>query len=526
MTAPTAPSLPDYRFTPGQGTAPEQVDGRLLRPLRGATPPSTKTDLRYKDLRDFLKLLEAEGELVRITAPVSNDLEITAITDLMNKRGEASKALLFENVPGYDMPVLMNTFGNSRRMNWALGTSDMNEIAAEIQGMLVPDLPKGFLEKLKMLPKLAQMAQFPPKLVKDGPVKEVIDTKPDLLRLPVLKCWPEDGGRFITFGGIYSHDPASGHRNVGLYRMQVYDGQTTGMHWHRHKGGAEQYRSLRELGKDRMEVACVIGGDPATIYSASAPLPNGIDELLLAGFIRKSPVELVKCATIDVEVPAHAEMVLEGYVSLDEERIEGPFGDHTGYYTLPEPYPVFHVTGIMRRKDPIYLSTVVGKPPMEDCWLGKATERIFLPLLRVQLPEVVDMHLPWEGVFHNFVFVSIKKAYPGHAKKVMSCLWGLGQMMFSKYIVVVDADCDVQDISEVLFRIGAHTSPGRDAMIIEGPLDVLDHAAPYFGLGTKMGIDATNKWPGEGVVRDWPAPMTLPPAARAKAEALLRDLGL
>ncbi|MEO7994815.1 MAG: menaquinone biosynthesis decarboxylase, partial [bacterium] len=467
-----------------------------------------------------------EGELVHITEPVSRDLEITAVTDLMNKRGEASKALLFENVPGFEMPVLMNTFGNSKRMNWALGVTDINDIAAEIQSMLVPSLPKGFLEQLKMLPKLAQMTQFPPRSVKDGPVKEVIDTKPDLDRIPILKCWPEDGGRFITFGAIYSHDPVHGSRNVGLYRLQQYDGQTTGMHWHRHKGGAEQYRALKNSGKDRMEVACVIGGDPATIYSASAPLPPGIDELLLAGFIRKAPVELVKCATIDVEVPAHAELVLEGYVSLDEERIEGPFGDHTGYYTLPAPYPVFHVTGIMRRKKPIYLSTVVGKPPMEDCWLGKATERIFLPLLRVQLPEIVDMNLPWEGVFHNFVFVSIKKAYPGHAKKVMSCLWGLGQMMFAKYIVVVDADCDVQDISEVLFRVGAHTSPGRDTLLTEGPLDVLDHAAPYLGLGGKLGIDATNKWPGEGVVRDWPAPMVLSENLKTKAAALLGKLGL
>ncbi|HYE77145.1 MAG TPA: menaquinone biosynthesis decarboxylase [bacterium] len=497
-----------------------------MRPLIGPTPPSTRHDLHYRDLRDFLKLLEAEGELLRIKAPISQDLEITAFTDKMNKRGETSKALLFENVAGHSIPVLMNTFGNSRRMNWALGVHDINAIAAEIQGMLVPELPKGLLEKLKMLPKLAQIAQFPPRSVKDGPVKAVVDTRPDLNQLPVLKCWPEDGGRFITLGAVYTHDPAHGSRNVGLYRMQVYDGQTTGMHWHKHKGGAEHYRDLQQLGKDRMEVAVVLGGDPATIYSATAPLPNGIDELLLAGFIRKSPVELVKCATIDLEVPAQAEVVLEGYVTLEESRIEGPFGDHTGYYTLPEPYPVFHCTAIMRRQDPIYISTVVGKPPMEDCWLGKATERIFLPLLRLQLPEIVDMNLPWEGVFHNFVFVSIKKAYPGHAKKVMSCLWGLGQMMFSKYIVVVDADCDVQDISEVLFRVGAHTSPGRDALITEGPLDVLDHAAPYFGLGTKMGIDATNKWPGEGIVRDWPAPMVMPEAVKSKVEAMWRELGI
>lgn len=515
-----------YRFTPGQSTELPPVPAGALRPLRGRTPPTTKHDLRYRDLRDFLKLLEAEGELLRITAPVSPKLEIAAITDRMNKRGEAGKALLFENIPGFDMPVLMNTFGNSRRMNWSLGVEDINDIAAEIQAMLVPELPKGFLEKLKMLPKLAQIAQFPPRSVKDGPVKAVVDTNPDLGRLPILTCWPEDGGPFITFGGIYSHDPVHGNRNVGLYRMQVYDGQTTGMHWHMHKGGAEQFRELKASGKDRMEVACVIGGDPATIYSASAPLPHGIDELLLAGFIRKSPVELVKCATIDLEVPAHAELVLEGYVTFDERRIEGPFGDHTGYYTLPEPYPVFHCTGIMRRTDPIYLSTVVGKPPMEDCWLGKATERIFLPLLRLQLPEIVDMNLPWEGVFHNFVFVSIRKSYPGHAKKVMSCLWGLGQMMFAKYIIVVDADCDVQDISEVLFRIGAHTSPGRDTLLTEGPLDVLDHAAPYFGLGGKLGIDATSKWPGEGIVRDWPAAQVFPQAVQEKVTRLFEEWGI
>lgn len=458
--------------------------------------------MAYTDLRAFMADLESRGLLKRIKVEVDADLEITEISDRMVKSG--GPALLFENVKGYRMPVVTNLFGTLERMKLALGVVEFDHIGDQIMEFIQPpELPTSFMDKLRALPKLAQLSSFIPKTVKSGPCKEVIiKDNPSLADIPVLKCWPEDGGPFITLPLVFTKDPVSGRRNVGMYRMQVFDGRTTGMHWHIHKDGAEHCR--KTAGGSKMPVAVALGADPSIIFSATAPLPPGIDEMLFAGFLRKEPVELVKCETSDLEVPARAEIILEGYVEPGETRLEGPFGDHTGYYSLADHYPVFHLTCITRRKDPVYPATIVGKPPMEDAYIGKATERIFLPLMRLQLSEVVDMNMPPEGVFHNCVIVSIKKRYPGHAKKVMSALWGMGLMMLAKLIIVVDEEVDVQNVSEVMWRVFNNIDAGRDVMMVQGPLDDLDHSSPMPRLGTKMGIDATRKWPSEGHTREWP----------------------
>lgn len=460
--------------------------------------------MAYKNLSEFIQLLEDKGELIHITVPVDPELEITEITDRISKSN--GPALLFENVKGSDMPVLINAYGSPQRMAWSLGVEDLDAIGDEIMSLLqlADNVPDSLLGKVKMLPILAQLSSYFPKNVKSGSCQEVVHMEPDLAILPVLKCWPDDAGRFITLPQVYTRDPRNGKRNVGMYRLQVYDAQTTGMHWHIHHDGAENYRLNQEMGNPLVEVAVALGGDPAIAYAATAPLPKEIDELIFAGFLRKKPVELVKCKTIDMEVPADAEIILEGYIDPGESRIEGPFGDHTGYYSLPGEYPVFHLRCITHRKNAIYPTTIVGKPPMEDCFLALASERIFLPLLKMQMPEVIDMHMPMEGVFHNCVFVSIKKSYPGHARKVMNSLWGMGQMMFAKFIVVVDQDVNVQNLSEVLWKVFNNADPKRDTMIVEGPLDVLDHSAPLPLFGSKMGIDATKKWISEGHAREWP----------------------
>ena len=458
--------------------------------------------MKYDSIRDFIAFLESKGELLRITREINRDLEITELTDRVSKSPDG-KALLFENVRGFKTPVLINAFGSFKRMAWALGVENVGEIADQIGNLIKPDLPESFIEKIKMLPKLVEMAHYPPKIIKSGPSQE-IEEKPNLDSIPILKCWPGDGGRFITLPLVITKDPDSGIRNVGIYRMQAYDSQTTGMHWHAHKGGAKHFLVSREKGIKRMDVAVAIGADPATIYAASAPLPENIDEFIFAGFLRKRPVELVKCKTIDLEVPANSEYILEGYLDTSELRKEGPFGDHTGYYSLSDNYPVFHVTHQTRRSDPIYPATVVGKPPMEDCYMGKATERIFLPILKMQLPEIVDINLPIEGVFHNLAFVSIRKTYPGQAKKVACAMWGLGQLAFTKIIIVVDDDIDIQNTSDVLWRLGNNVSPRRDMMIVDGPIDALDHASPSPLYGSKVVIDATKKLPEEGHQREWP----------------------
>ncbi|HSL98510.1 MAG TPA: menaquinone biosynthesis decarboxylase [Candidatus Limnocylindria bacterium] len=458
--------------------------------------------MAFRDLREFLSALEGRGELLRIRAPVSADLEAAEIADRTVKAG--GPALLFENVKGHDVPLAMNLFGTMGRMCLALGVASLDEIGARMVEVIEPEIPSNLIEKLKMLPKLARLADFIPKTVSFAPCQEVVEEdRPSLSFLPVVKTWPGDGGPFLTLPLVFTKDPKTGRRNVGMYRMHVYDETSTGMHWHIHKGGAQHYRGFRRK-RERMPVAVALGGDPATIYAASAPLPEDVDEMVFAGFLRKQPVELVRCRTVDIEVPAHAEVILEGYVDPDELRTEGPFGDHTGYYSLADEYPVFHLTCVTRRKNPVYPATIVGKPPMEDVYLGKATERIFLPLLRKIVPEVVDMNLPIEGIFHNVALFSIDKRYPGHARKVMSAVWGMGLLMFSKFVVVFDADVNIQDPSEVIWRIGNNVDPRRDTMIVDGPVDALEHASPIPHYGSKMGIDATRKWASEGFAREWP----------------------
>ncbi|MDH7600525.1 MAG: menaquinone biosynthesis decarboxylase [Armatimonadota bacterium] len=481
--------------------------------------------MAYSDLRDFISKLESEGELVRIRHPVSPELEVTEITDRVVKSG--GPALLFENVAGSSVPILTNQFGTMRRMALALGVEEIDTVAKEIESLLKTEAPGSFLEKLKALPKLARLADAFPKTVRTAPCQEVVKEGSDasLDCFPILKCWPGDGGRFITLPMVFTKDPETGRRNVGMYRMHVYDERTTGMHWHIHKVGARHYAEY-ERRNQRMEVAVALGGDPAITYAATAPLPEDFDEMIFAGFLRKEPVRLVKCKTVDQEVPADAEIVLEGYVDPYERRLEGPFGDHTGYYSPADYYPVFHITCITHRRNPIYPATVVGKPPMEDCFLAKATERIFLPLLRAQLPEIVDINLPIEGVFHNLAFISIRKRYPMQARKVMHALWGLGQMMFTKILVILDQDVDVQNTADVLWRLGNNVDPKRDVVFVEGPVDVLDHASPQPLYGSKMGIDATKKLPGEGHPREWPEQIAMTADVKARIDAIWEELGI
>lgn len=527
--------------------------------------------MAYDGLRDWLRALERAGELKRVGAEVSPVLEMAEIADRAVKSGKGTKvaggpALLFENVTGYPgARVLMNQFGSERRMKLALQVDSLDEIAGRIEALLHPVPPSGLMDKLKMLPMLAEVGSFFPKIVdrRKAPCKEVVlkGDDVDLLKFPVLTTWPGDGGPFITLPNVVTRDPKSGKRNVGMYRMQVYDGKTTGMHWQRQKVAAEHMRDrLREaaggaagavdimaltgggthaaadvssvpqtvLAKvrgERMEVAVAIGTDPAVTFGAIVPAPPEVEEYLIAGFLRRKAVELVKCETVDLEVPAHSEIVLEGYVELGELRPEGPFGDHTGFYTMQEEYPVFHITCITHRKDPIYAATVVGKPPMEDAWLAKAIERIFLPLMRLTLPEIVDVNLPPEGVAHNLMIVSIRKSYAGQARKVMNGIWALGQAMFTKCIVVVDEDCDVQDVGEVVLRVANNIDPERDIQFTLGPVDSLDHASRLPNFGSKMGIDATRKWAAEGFNRRWPQMLAMPDDIKARVAGICKDLG-
>lgn len=456
--------------------------------------------MNYPSLREFIDRLDREGELLRIKESVSPILEITEITDRVSKQPGGGKALLFENVEGSSMPVLINAFGSTKRMNMALGVHDIEDIPKRIERYIKIPPPATLLDKAKLLPMLLQAAQFPPKLLNTAhpPCQEIVhlDDDIDLEAIPVLQCWPDDAGRFITFPIVINRSVDKKIRNVGLYRMQVYDRKTTAMHWHIHKDGAHFFHEFKKQGK-RMEVAIALGADPASCYSASAPLPYGIDEFLLAGFIRKQSVPLVKCKTIDLEVPANAEIVLEGYIDPSELRLEGPFGDHTGYYSQDGDYPVVHLTAITHRKDPVYLTTIVGKPPQEDFYLGRATERIFLPLLKTQLPEIVDMDMPVEGVFHNCVIVSIDKRYPMQSRRLMSALWGLGQMSFVKTIVTVDAEVNVHDYEEVTKILLSTVDFETDLFFSEGVLDVLNHASDQMLYGSKLGIDLTTKIEGE-----------------------------
>ncbi|MFA6600938.1 MAG: menaquinone biosynthesis decarboxylase [Candidatus Omnitrophota bacterium] len=483
--------------------------------------------MAYQNLGEFLDALRQSGELCEVAAEVDPQLEITEIADRMVKK--EGPALFFRRVRGSSIPLAINLFGSSARMNRALGVQDAEDLAAKIEAFVNPEMPKNFIEKLSHLPKLAALDTLVPKTVRQGPCQEVVILRgegPMLDKLPILKCWPSDGGKFITFPLVFTKDPATGRRNCGLYRMHVYDNETTGMHWQIHKDGAEHFRRLGANGKKRLEVAAVIGCDPATMFAAACPLPYGVDELSLAGFLRGRPVETVRCRTIDLEVPAHAEIVLEGYVEEGETRMEGPFGDHTGFYSRAKEFPVFHLTAMTHRRDPVYVTTVVGKPPMEDCYMGKAIERIFLPLLKRQLPEIADLHLPWEGCFHNLAVVSIRKSYPEQARKVMSALWGLGQMMFSKCIVVLDHDADIQNLREVAWRVLNNVDPQRDFSFAVGPLDELDHAAERDFFGSKVGIDATRKSEAEGMKRPWPEEIAMTDTVRRLVSGRWNDYGL
>jgi 4-hydroxy-3-polyprenylbenzoate decarboxylase len=524
--------------------------------------------MAYNDLREWIAALERAGELKKIRAEVDPVLEIAEITDRASKRAAPDSshaggpALLFQNVKSHPgAQVLINQFGSARRMRLALEVESLDGIADRIRQLMNVKSPQGFIDKVKMLPMLAEMGRFFPKTVSTAPCKEVIQRdKFSLLDFPILRCWPKDAGRFITLPCVVTRDPKTGKRNVGMYRMQVYDERTTGMHWQRQKVGAEHYRermraaaSLEGAGSQsvssaavdimarssggsvvaegnrpggKMEVAVAIGTDPAVTFSAIVPAPPDVEEYLIAGFLRQKPVELVKCETVDLEVPASSEIVLEGHVHLDELRTEGPFGDHTGFYSLEDLYPVFHVTCVTHRKDPIYSTTIVGKPPMEDGWMGKAVERIFLPLMKLTIPELVDINLPVEGIFHNLMIVSIKKSYPGQARKVMNAIWSLGQAMFTKCIIVMDEDVNVQDIGEVTLKTLNHIDPERDIQFMLGPVDSLDHAARLPNYGSKMGIDATRKWASEGFARPWPDEILMDEKTKALVEKKWKELGL
>jgi 4-hydroxy-3-polyprenylbenzoate decarboxylase len=491
----------------------------------------------YADLRAFIQDLEARGELLRIQEPVSHELEITEIADRFSKLpAHQNKALLFENVQGYKVPLLINALGSHKRMQMALGVDQdprsYDAIAERIREFIKPQVPESLGDKFQKLMQLAEVRNFLPRLVSKGPCQEVIikaeesylrgGNKMLLDKLPIIKCWPQDAGPFITFGAVFTKDPdkLGANRNVGMYRLQKFNDITTAMHWHKHHDGAQNYqKSLK--GQSRMEIAIAIGADPVITYAATAPLPPGIDELLLAGFIRNKPVELVQCQTVDIQVPANSEIVIEGYIDLSEELVtEGPFGDHTGFYSLADKYPRFHVTALTHRKDPIYMTTIVGVPPQEDCYLGKATERIFLPLLQLICPEIIDMDLPWEGVFHNCALIKIDKKYAGHAQKVMNTIWGTGQMAWTKYIIVFDKEVDIHNYAEAAMYAFGHTDPQRDIVFSKGPLDILDHAAPIMGFGSKAGIDATRKWPDEGFTREWPDLITMSSGVKTKINTI------
>jgi 4-hydroxy-3-polyprenylbenzoate decarboxylase len=457
--------------------------------------------MAYKDLRAFVDKLREENELAEINVEVDADLEITEIADRVSK--EYGKGLLFNKVKGSEFPLLINALGTYERLNMGLEVENLDDIADTILDFMDMSNYITLMDKVKSVPKLTRLAKVFPRKVKRGVCQEVVE-EPNLDKLPILKCWPQDGGKYITLPLVITKDPETGQQNMGMYRMQVYDKKTTGMHWHLHKDGREIYNKYRALGYKKMPVSVAIGCDPAIIYSATAPLPKMIDELIFAGFLRNASVETVKCVTNDLQVPANAEFILEGYVDLDEIRREGPFGDHTGYYSLADDYPVFHLEKITRKKNPIYPTTIVGKPPMEDCYLGKATERIFLPLIKVQMPEIVEMNFPLEGVFHNCVIVSIKKSFPKHAFKVMQGLWGMGQMMYTKMIIIVDENVDPHDLSTVAWKVFNNIDAKRDLIVSEGPLDALDHASDTAFYGHRLGIDATKKWPSEGHKREWP----------------------
>ncbi len=486
------------------------------------TEPGSTHGVAFGSLGEFLEALEARGDLVRVRAPVARDLEIAELTQRVVRAD--GPALLFENVPGASMPVATNVLGSPRRIALALGAASLDEVAGRVAELTRLRPPAGLLGALRDLDgtisTLSSLRALAPKRVRTGPCQEVEEAEVDLDRLPILRCWPKDGGRTVTFPVVVTSDPETGLAHAGIYRLQQYGPTTLGMHFQVHRVGASNFRKWSARG-EAMPVAAIVGADPATVFSGLAPVPEGISNFAFAGLLRSAPVELVKARSVDLEVPASAEIVLEGHVPPDERAIEGPFGDHTGYYSAPERFPVFHVTRITRRARPIYLGTVTGKPPTEDAVLGKAVERIFLPVVRLVLPEVVDLNLPREGLFINVAIVSVRKAYPGHPRKVMHALWGLGQLMFVRYVIVVDHDVNVHDLSEVLYRVGLQADPARDLEVVEGPVDQLSISNPLPNYGGKVGIDATRKGPDDGFPRPWPEEIRSDPAAAEAAERLL-----
>ena len=479
--------------------------------------------MTFRSLGEFLTALESRGDLLRVSQPVSRDLEVTEVTQRVLRAD--GPALLFENVPGASMPVVTNLFGSSRRVAAALDAETVDEVAGRVERLVHLRPPAGVLGAVRDLSgtieTLSTLRSLAPKRVRSAPCQEVEESSVDLGRLPILKCWPKDGGRTVTFPVVITKDPDTGEAHTGIYRLQQYGPDTLGMHFQVHRVGANNYRKWAARG-EKMPTAAVIGADPATVFSGLAPVPEGISNFVFAGFLRSEPVELVPARSVDLEVPANAEIVLEGYVDPTERTVEGPFGDHTGYYSAPEPFPVFHVTRVTHRSRPVYLTTVTGKPPTEDAVLGKAVERVFRPVVRMVLPEIVDMNLPMEGLFINVGIVSVRKAYPDHPRKVMHALWGLGQLMFVRYLVVVDDDVDVHDLSEVLYRVGLQADPGRDFEFSQGPVDQLSISNPVPNLGTKVGIDATRKRPEDGFPRPWPDEIRSDPAAAAAAERVLK----
>lgn len=523
----------------------------------------------FSDLQEFVKELERRDQLRRVKAEVDPILEAGAIADRASKSacpegsagapwtdptlgGKGGRALLFENVKGSSVPLLMNAFGSYARVKLALGCEDLEELAQRVQHLVKPEIPATLMEKMKKLPELVKLAGLGPKLVRRGRCQEVVHTDDaDLFSLPIIQCWPMDGdpasepadvnpptepiqeapghegrtGRYITLAGVFTQEPGGDFVNVGMYRLQVFGPKLMAAHWHVHHDGAKIFRQWAARG-EQMPMAVVLGGEPVLTYAATCPMPPGVSELLMAGFLNRGGIEMVPARTIPLNVPANAEIVIEGLVDPRQRFIEGPFGDHTGFYSLSGPYPVYRVTAITHRASPIYPSTIVGRPPMEDYYLGKATERLFLPLLKMVISDVIDYHLPMFGAFHNFVFVKIRKEYPYQARKIIHSIWGAGQMMLSKFIVVVDEHVDVHNEQEVLFAVGANVDPRRDTVIAEGPLDILDHAAPHEGAGSKMGIDATRKIPGEGTIRRWPAVLDMPPALAERVQRRWAELGL
>jgi 4-hydroxy-3-polyprenylbenzoate decarboxylase len=481
----------------------------------------------YRNLREFIDFLESQNELHYIDVSVNRDLEISEITDRAVKSG--GPALYFRNVEGFSIPIVTNIFGTHQRMAWALGVESSEELTQKVRDILgiVKTPPESLFDKLKILKDMADLAKTQPKTISSGPCQEVVKMglEADLNSLPHLKCWPDDGGRFITLPLVISRDPKSGKRNVGTYRMQVYDSHTAGMHWQSHKVGASHYRTGELQNLDKLEVAVALGADPTTMWTGALPLPPDMDEIAVSGVISNSSVQMVKCKTIDLEVPAHAEMILEGYVVPGELREEGPFGDHTGYYSLEDDYPVFHLTAITHKKDPVYPATVVGRPPSEDFFMGKAVERLMLPALQLTLPEVVDINMPAEGVFHNLVIVSMKKEYPGHTRKVMNAIWGLGLMMLAKGIIIVDENVNVQDLSEVAWRVSSNINPNTDLVITEGPVDDLDHSSPTPKYGSKLGIDATRKTEMDGRKRIWPPDVVMSEKMKSQVSSRWAEYG-